>query len=117
MNGVTGLLDPAKWIAENFERDSDGGVFVYKRIGPTEHRHPSEVKPGSFITETCNPNRTTNCGSGVNVGTYDYCSQFYTNSDLWLCKIYPEDLPGLVVPYGTTGFARAARVQLIRIVE
>lgn len=117
LTGVAGLLNPAKWIAENFETD-DSGVIVYKRIGNAQYDMPNSwvIEPSSFITEVCNPLPTVDCGCGVNFATHKWCENNYVFADLWECRINWIDLAGLVVPYNTDGKARCGRLELLRVV-
>ena len=67
--------------------------------------------------ETVNPDRCTDCGSGVNFGSREWCERNYTEADLWRCRIEWEDLADVVVPYGTDGKARCARLRLLELAE
>jgi len=52
------------------------------------------------------------------VGTRQWCDANHTTADLWRVLIEWRDLADVVVPYGTDGKFRAARVRLIeRVVE
>jgi hypothetical protein len=61
------LLNPIKWMSENFEHD-DLGFIVYKGIGDTSYNIPDcwAVEPGSFLEEVVNPLPVNDCGCGVN---------------------------------------------------
>lgn len=117
LSGVTGLLDPAQWLRDNFEADQQG-VLVYKRISPhfgAEYHLPArwKVAAGAVLDETVNPNRTEDCGCGVNFGTASWCVNRYNGVDLWRCRIAWMDLAGVVVPYNTDGKARCGRLTLL----
>ena len=120
LSGVIGLIDPSEWLSNNFARD-EHGVLVYKRIGAgkTEINPPNHwiIAPGRSLTEACNPNRTDDCGCGVNFGTRKWCDNSYTDADLWLCRIPWDKLPGVIVPYNTDGKARCSYLELVEMVE
>ena len=117
---ANGVLDPAAWLADNLDRD-DAGYIVYKRIGAGRtFREPPAgwtIAPGEYLTEVVNPDRGTDCGCGINVGTRLWCAYNYTDATLWRCLIEWRDLPGVVVPFNTDGKIRAGRVRLLEIVE
>ena len=117
LSQCTGLLSAREFMAQ-FERGELGWI-VYKRIGVTQYNAPSswKIEPGAFIGEICNPNRTDDCGCGVNFGTRDWCAERYRNADLWKCRIRYEDGPDILVPYNTDGKARCERLELLEIVE
>ena len=118
LSGARGLSTSAEWLA-TFDADADG-VRVYKRIGATRTQYalPARwvIEPGAVLTEVVNPCRTTECGCGVNFATREWCDAHYTDSALWLCRIAWIDLADVVVPYGTDGKARCARLTLLRVV-
>ena len=105
------------WLS-NLESTPDG-VIIYKRIGSTEFPAPKHwtIEPGAVLTETCNPDRATLCGSGINFGTRAWCDANFRSADLWRCLIRWMDLADTVVPYGTDGKARCARLTLIEQVK
>lgn len=113
LSGVKGLPSSADFM-RTFETDSEG-VIVYKRIGNTDYPSPSnwKIRPGEFLTEVVNTNRTNPCGCGVNFGTKDWCAVSYYQADLWKCRIRWMDLADVVVPYNTDGKARCARLELL----
>jgi len=117
---ANGVLDPAAWLADNLDRD-DAGYIVYKRIGAGRtFRDPPAgwtIAPGEYLVGVVNPDRGTECGCGVNVGTLSWCNENYTDATLWRCLIEWHDLPGIVVPFNTNGKIRAGRVRLLEIVE
>ena len=113
LSGATGLLDPSEWIKENLESCKEG-VIAYKTFG--KHFSPPNSwhqETGAVITEVVNPDRCTECGSGVNVGTLAYVKQNNQNKTIWKLLIEWEDLPGVVVPYNTDGKIRCSRATLI----
>ena len=120
LSGAEGVLDPITWMAENLKATAEGYI-VYKRIGVDKtHRNPPEhwiVASSEYLTEVVNPDRGTECGCGVNVGTRKWCGDNYTEAALWRCLIEWRDLPGVIIPFNTDGKIRASRVKLIEIVE
>jgi hypothetical protein len=113
LSGAKGLLDPIKYIDENFEKTEDG-IIVYKSFG--EHYASNsnwKIEQGAIIEEIVNPLPTVTCGCGVNVGTQKWVKENCTQP-VWECLIKWEWLPGVVVPYQTTGKIRASKVQLIK---
>lgn len=118
LSGARGLLDPTAWLRDHFEAIADG-LIVYKRIGQTDYRPPAHwsIEPGSVLAETVNPNRTDDCGCGVNFATFAWCQSRYFESQLWKCRISWFDLASVVVPYNTDGKARCARLELIEPIQ
>ena len=118
LSGVKNLLNPSRWLADNFEKD-DLGYIVYKKIGDTEHKAPDtwKIEPGSFLEEIVNPLPTVDCGCGVNFGTLDWVNAHYVNADIWRCRIRWEDLAGVVVPYSADGKARCSRLELLEVLN
>jgi len=117
-SGAHGLIDPITWMKENFKTD-EYGYIVYKGIGNTDYSAPKywNIKPGSFIEETVNPDRTTECGCGINFGTKEFIKSMFSPKQLWKCRIRWEDLPGLVVPFVSNGKARCSRLELVEVIE
>ena len=113
-------LKTAKEYLSQFEKNKSG-IFVYKAIGDTTKRAPEywKIEPKSFLEEVVNPDRFIECGCGVNFATLDWVKKTYSNKlvDIWQCLILWEDMADVVVPFGTDGKARCARLQLIKIVE
>ena len=103
----------------NFERTKDGYI-VYKTFGA--YNAPPEtwkIEKDSIIEEVCNPNRTNQCGCGINVATLDWVEKdnLYSDRKVYKLLIRFEWLPGVVVPYGTDGKIRCSRAQIIGEVE
>jgi len=117
LSGSKNILNPVKWLADNFETD-DLGYIVYKRIGETEFNVPDywEIEAGKTIEEVVNPIPTYDCGCGVNFGTLTWVQKYYTKADIWRCRIRWADLPGVVVPYNTDGKARCSRLELLEVI-
>ena len=119
LSGAKGILDAAEWMKENFVSTSEG-VIVYKAFGDTIYAAPErwEVAEGKYITEVCNPNRTDDCGCGVNFGTLEWIHSNIDNpTPIWKCLIEWIDLVSVVVPYNTDGKARCERLKLIERIE
>jgi len=114
LSGAKNLLNPATWLAKNFEYD-DLGYIVYKRIGVTLYNAPDywSIAAGKTIEEVVSPLPTNDCGCGVNFGTLDWVKNNYQDADIWRCRISWTDLPGVVVPYNTDGKARCSRLELL----
>jgi len=119
LSGAKGILDAAEWMKENFVSTSEG-VIVYKAFGDTIYAAPErwEVAEGTYITEVCNPNRTDDCGCGVNFGTLEWIQKNINSpTSVWKCLIEWIDLVSVVVPYNTDGKARCERLKLIERIE
>lgn len=117
LSASEGLLVPSVWLAQ-FERD-ETGILVYKAIGGTTYAPPSAwtIEPGSVLSEVVNPDRTCECGCGVNFGTEVFVRKFYLESDVWLCRIPFDKLSDVVVPYNTDGKARCGYLELVENLE
>ena len=120
LSGAENLLNPVKWLAENFE-DDDLGYIVYKAIGNTDYAAPAQWKidAGEIIEEVVNPLPTNDCGCGVNFGTLQWVKEYCGEGEsavIWRCRIRWIDLPGVVVPYNTTGKARCNRLELLETI-
>jgi uncharacterized protein YjbI with pentapeptide repeats len=113
LSGAKGLPSASEWIEQ--QAQDAMGVIVYKTFGAYHSPPPHwRIEPGSVLTETVNPCRTTRCGSGINVGSLEYVRARY-EGPVWRCRIAWRDLADLVVPYSSDalGQARCARVTLI----
>jgi len=119
LSGSRGLLDPSEWLNQ-FDHD-DLGIIVFKRLGSGNTHYPPpahwQEQIGAILTEVVNPDRGTDCGSGVNFGTLEWCQNNYAESHLWKCRIAWIDLAGVVVPLNTDGKARCGRLELLELVE
>jgi hypothetical protein len=69
------------------------------------------------IEEVPNPDRCTECGSGINVAPLDWVRRNHLDKPIWKLLIRFEWLPGVVVPYMTDGKIRCEKAELIEIVE
>jgi hypothetical protein len=117
LSSAKNLLNPVKWMADNFEHDGLGFI-VYKGIGNTEYVMPDywTIEPNSFIEEVPNPLPTIVCGCGVNFATLKWVKKNYGLSTIWRCRIHWMDCVGVVVPFNTDGKARCSRLELIEVV-
>jgi hypothetical protein len=117
LSQTRGLLDPIDYLLANFERVADG-LIAYKAFD-VFWRSPSAwiIRPGAVLTESVNPNRQDECGSGINVATREWVRGFVTGARIWRCLIRWEWLAGVVVPYATEGKIRCSRVQLLEPLE
>jgi len=117
LSGARGLLDPAQYLADTFEA-TDEGYIVYKICG-WQHSPPESwrIEPGSVIAEVVNPDRCTECASGVNVATRKWLAEHAPGCAIWRCLLAWRDLPSVVVPYNTDGKIRCGRVTLLERVS
>ena len=111
-----GILSASEYLEKNFEFLADGSMVVYKTFG-RHYPTPASwvIQPMSIIEAPCNPDRGTDCGSGINVAARNWDD--FGNAPLWKCIIKPQWLGGVVVPFGTDGKIRSEKIQLIEIVE
>ena len=117
LSGAKGLLSAINFIDAYFERVADGYI-VFKTFGSVYASPNSwKIEPSSVITETVNPDRCTDCGSGINVAPLKWVEKNYPNKQIWKCLIRFEWLAGVIVPFGTDGKIRCERVELIEIVK
>jgi hypothetical protein len=119
MSGANGLLNASLYLAQ-FERCADG-IIVYR----WEHgcnTAPSGwfFAPGMVISESgVNPDRCTECGSGVNFATKAWCLKIIIthSGPLWKCLIPWAQVADVVVPFNTDGKARCRMLVLLNTVE
>lgn len=97
-----GLIDPCEWLSL-FEYD-DKGFLVYVR---------ANYQSPTTLTAVCNPSRTDILGSGIEFSTKEWAVGQLTNLPLWLARIEYKDLPGIIVPYTSKGYARCSRITLL----
>ena len=116
LSGAKELLSAVNFIDAHFERVADGYI-VFKTFGGMYKSPESwKIEAGSIITETVNPDRCTDCGSGINVAPLDWVKKNY-KGDIWKCLIRFEWLAGVIVPFNTDGKIRCERVELVEIAE
>ena len=116
LSGAENLLFAADYLDANFERTNEGYI-AYKTFGGM-YSAPDDwkIERGSIITETVNPNRTNECGCGINVAPLDWVRKNY-NGQIWKVLIEWPWLAGVVVPYNTDGKIRCEKVRLLEVVE
>ena len=117
LSDAKGYPCPSTWVDAQ-EVDPEGrGIIVYKIFG-LHYPAPADwrVEPGAVITEVVNPDRGTECGSGINVAPWSW-GGFNSNKPIWKLLIEWRDLCTLVVPFGTDGKARVGRATLLEEVE
>lgn len=116
LSGATGLITPSEYLSKHFER-CNKGYLAYKTFGG---EFPSLsiwlIKPGEILAETVNPNRTDECGCGINVAPQDWVKRNY-NGDIWQVLIRWEWLADVIVPYNTDGKIRCGKVELVKVVK
>ena len=116
LSGATGVVTAAKWLLQ-MERDEFGFIVYRAEFGQYPHPESWKFAPGSILTETVNPDRCTECGCGVSAATLDWVKRNHPDAVIWKCRIRFVDLADLVVPFGTDGKVRCARLELIEKVE
>ena len=111
-----GLLNPIDFLKENFEWENNC-LIVYKVFGVNYDINPNWIiEEGSIISEEVNYDRTLDCACGISVGNIKLISIMsfsYGNKQVWKCRILPEWLPGVVVPYNSICQVRSSKIQLI----
>lgn len=109
------IEDNSKAFISKFKKTSEG-IIVYKGIFNTEYSVPSywEIKEGSYLEENVDFNRHIDCGHGVNFAYKEWIREHYPDSDVWECLIEWDDLPGVVIPFNTSGKARCNRLKLVK---
>ena len=116
LSGSLGLLDAINYMEAHFER-TDEGYIVYKTFN-SNYDAPDrwKIEPGEIIEEVANPDRTCECGCGINVAPLDWVYGNGRNQPYKLL-IRWEWLPGVVVPYNTDGKIRCSKAQILEAVE
>ena len=117
LSGVKGYRCPSEWVAAQEVDPGGRGLVVYKQFG-LHYQAPVDwrIEPGAVITEVVNPDRGTECGSGINVAPQSW-DGFDNAKTLWRLLIEWRDLCTLVVPFGTDGKARVGRATLLEEVS
>ena len=116
LSGSQGLLDAINFMEAHFER-TDDGYIVYKSFN-SSYDAPDrwKIEPGEVIEEVANPDRTCECGCGINVAPLEWVKNDNYNQPYKLL-IRWEWLPGVVVPYNTDGKIRCSKAQILEAVE
>ena len=100
----------------NFER-TDEGYIVYKSFN-SNYMAPDrwKIELGEVIEEVANPDRTCECGCGINVAPLEWVRRDNSKQPYKLL-IRWEWLPGVVVPYNTDGKIRCSKAQILEAVK
>ena len=111
------LISSVNFMEAHFER-AEAGYIAYKCFGG-QYKPPKEweIKPGAVISETVNPLRACDCGSGINVAPLDWVQKNYPRKEIWKVLIRWEWLAGVVCPYNSDGKIRCERVELVEVVQ
>jgi hypothetical protein len=115
LSGAKGIPTAAEWL-KRFKTDKHGIIVYRAQCGEYSHPKHWEFSPGKYLTETPNPDRMTECGCGVSFATLPWVQDHYSGP-YWKCRIRWIDLADVIVPFGTNGKARCARLQLIKKVK
>ena len=115
LSGSQGLLDAINYMEANFER-TDEGYIVYKSFN-SNYTAPDrwKIELGEVIEEVANPDRTRECGCGINVAPLEWVKNDNYKQPYKLL-IRWEWLPGVVVPYNTDGKIRCSKAQILEAV-
>ncbi len=116
LSGINGLIDAINYMEAHFEKTEEGYI-VYKTFNST-YTAPSKwkIEPGEVLEEVCNPERTCDCGCGINVAPLDWVKRNHCGT-IYKLLIRFEWLAGVVVPYNTDGKIRCSRAQIIEVVK
>ena len=116
LSGSQGLLDAINYMEANFER-TDEGYIVYKSFN-SNYTAPDrwKIEPGEVIEEVANPDRTRECGCGINVAPLEWVRND-NHKQPYKLLIRWEWLPGVVVPYNTDGKIRCSKAQILEAVK
>lgn len=115
ISGAAGLLDEIDYMEENFEAVKEGYI-VYKAFGMMyDPPQRWDIRPGSVISERVNTDRARESGCGINVCTKEWAKRHAALAEegWWMLLIPWKWLPGVVVPYNTTGEIRCSRAKII----
>ena len=115
LSGAVGVLNPAEFLAARFTFD-ESGLIAYKMFD-AYYPFPSRwrIEPGSVITEVVNPDRGTDCGSGINIAPRNWSG--FNNFPMWKkwkVRVAWRDLAGVIVPFGSDGKIRCGRCTLLQ---
>ena len=121
LSQAKGLLVASEWLLRNFKHNKEG-IYVYKAFGDTYYDQFWDRKQ-KVITEIVNPNRTDDCGCGINFATKEWIWGNFEKGirenkvEVWLCLIEWEWMADVVVPYNTNGKARCGELKKIKKVD
>ena len=120
LSGSNGIMSAIAFMDAHFERTPDGFI-AYKTFGSSYSPNSDwKIEPGSVLTEIVNPDRTCDCGCGINVAPLRWVKDNATNGGrLSIRKVLIrwEWLMGVVVPFGSDGKVRCEKVELIEVVK
>ena len=120
LSGSNGIMSAIAFMDAHFERTPDGFI-AYKTFGSSYSPNSDwKIEPGSVLTEVVNPDRTCDCGCGINVAPLGWVKDNATNGgrlSIWKVLIRWEWLMGVVVPFGSDGKVRCEKVELIEVVK
>ena len=120
LSGSNGIMSAIAFMDAHFERTPDGFI-AYKTFGSSYSPNSDwKIEPGSVLTEVVNPDRTCDCGCGINVAPLSWVKDNATNGgrlSIWKVLIRWEWLMGVVVPFGSDGKVRCEKVELIEVVK
>ena len=117
LSGAKNLFNSIDFMEKNFKKSKDGYIAYKCFDGSYSKNNTWKISSGSIINENVNPNRTDECGCGINVAPLQWVQCNYPNKKIWRVLIRWEWLCGVCVPYNTDGKIRCERVELIDIVE
>lgn len=121
LSGSNGIMSAIAFMDAHFERTPDGFI-AYKTFGSSYSPNSDwKIEPGSVLTEVVNPDRTCDCGCGINVVPLSWVKDNATTNggrlSIWKVLIRWEWLMGVVVPFGSDGKVRCEKVELIEVVK
>ena len=116
LSQTQGLIDAINYMEAHFERTEEGYI-AYKTFN-SQYTAPDKwkIKPGEILEEVCNPERTCDCGCGINVAPLGWVKARHCGK-IYKMLIRFEWLAGVVVPYNTDGKIRCSRAQILEVVE
>lgn len=115
LSGAENLLSTINYLKANLERTAEGYIAYKTFNGQYKSPEHWKIEKGSIISEVVNPDRCTDCGSGVNVAPIEWVKKHY-KGDIWKVLIRWEWACGIIVPYMTDGKIRCEKCELIEIV-
>jgi len=116
LSQTQGLIDAINYMEAHFERTEEGYI-AYKTFN-SQYTAPDKwkIEPGEVLEEVCNPERTCDCGCGINVAPLGWVKARHSGQ-IYKMLIRFEWLAGVVVPYQTDGKIRCSRAQILEVVE
>ena len=117
LSETQGLIDAINYMEAHFERTEEGYI-AYKTFNSI-YTAPDKwkIEPGQILKEVCNPERTCDCGCGINVAPLDWVKRNHKGKTIYKMLIRFEWLVGVVVPYNTDGKIRCSRAQIVEAVQ